>query len=476
MANQIYSTTARNTWNKKVNPSLDAERQNKSFNVERLTNIIDGGEEFTQRRRQVVGRTATHALVLAQLYCSGTCHGMHGFLVPIRSLQDHSPLPGITVGDIGPKMNFEQTDNGFLKLDHVRIPRENMLSRFSQVLADGTYVKKGTPQSNYLAMIVVRVQLLSSEFIPPLMKTCVIATRYSVVRHQSKIKPSEPEVKILNYQTQQQKLLPQLAMAYAFHFVNNSVTEFFRNAYQRIISGNATSLPELHALSSGMKAFISDYCILGAETCRRACGGHGYSLLSGLPSLVTKLSASCTYEGENTVLYLQTARYLVKSYLQIQSSQGSGSHMVLPQTIQYFTSTRTDRCPARKAADFLSPALYTEAFAHVAARLIRNSAHKLYDLTSSGTDQYVAWNQTSVLHVQAAKAHCHYFIVKTFVDSLRKLENEPEIHRVIKRLCDLYALHGLLSNLGDFLHDGYMSGAQADLATAAYLDLLPLIR
>ncbi|XP_043859164.1 peroxisomal acyl-coenzyme A oxidase 2 [Dromiciops gliroides] len=617
MANQIYSTTPRSTWNKRVNPDLDIERQNKSFNVERLTNILDGGAEFTQKRRQVesiiysdpifilkniyfmsqnqryeaavqksvhckklmkqrgwkedgvekkyiyralagdmtfvihsvfqealkslgsdeqikkwgpltedfqiiatyaqtemghgtylqglettatydastqefvlntptlsatkwwpgdLGRTATHALVLAQLHCSGRRHGMHGFLVPIRSLRDHSPLPGITVGDIGPKMDFNQIDNGFLQLDHVRIPRENMLSRFAQVLPDGTYVKQGTPQSNYLAMIVTRIHLLSSEFIPALMKACTIATRYSVVRHQSKIKPSEPEVKILDYQTQQQKLFPQVAMAYAFHFTERSNTEFFQKSYQEIINGNVTSLPELHVLSAGMKAMVSDYCIQGAEVCRRACGGHGYSLLSGLPSLVTKVTASCTYEGENTVLYLQTARYLVKSYLQLQSSQGSLLQTTLPQSIQYLTLPQTDRCPAQKTEDFLSPTLYTEAYAHVAARLIRSSAHKLRDLTSSGTDQHVAWNQTAILHVQAAKAHCYYFTVKTFVDSLRKLENEPEIYQVLKRLCDLHALHGLLSNLGDFLYDGYMSGAQADLARAAYFELLSLIR
>lgn len=42
-------------------------------------------------------------------------------------------LLGITVGDIGPKMDFEHTDNGFLRLDHIRIPRENMLNRFAQV-------------------------------------------------------------------------------------------------------------------------------------------------------------------------------------------------------------------------------------------------------------------------------------------------------------------------------------------------------
>lgn len=42
-------------------------------------------------------------------------------------------LLGVTAGDIGPKMDFEYIDNGFLQLDHVRIPRENMLSRFAQV-------------------------------------------------------------------------------------------------------------------------------------------------------------------------------------------------------------------------------------------------------------------------------------------------------------------------------------------------------
>lgn len=65
---------------------------------------------------------------------------------------------------------------------------------------------------------------------------------------------------------------------------------------------------QLHALSSGLKAMISEFCTQGAELCRRACGGHGYSKLSGLPSLVSRVTASCTYEGENTVLYLQVAR------------------------------------------------------------------------------------------------------------------------------------------------------------------------
>lgn len=76
-----------------------------------------------------------------------------------------------------------------------------------------------------------------------------------------------------------------------------------------ILQDPATTLfLQLHALSTGMKATFSDFCAQGAEICRRACGGHGYSKLSGLPTLVTGVIASCTYEGENTVLYLQVAR------------------------------------------------------------------------------------------------------------------------------------------------------------------------
>ena len=65
---------------------------------------------------------------------------------------------------------------------------------------------------------------------------------------------------------------------------------------------------QVHALTSGMKAFATDTAAAGIETCRRACGGHGFSEASGLPKIYVGCVAGCTYEGENTVLYLQTAR------------------------------------------------------------------------------------------------------------------------------------------------------------------------
>lgn len=50
-----------------------------------------------------------------------------------------SLLLGITVGDIGPKFGYEEMDNGYLKMDNYRIPRENMLMKYAQVCPDESW-------------------------------------------------------------------------------------------------------------------------------------------------------------------------------------------------------------------------------------------------------------------------------------------------------------------------------------------------
>lgn len=67
---------------------------------------------------------------------------------------------------------------------------------------------------------------------------------------------------------------------------------------------------QLHALTAGLKAFTSWTANAGIEECRMACGGHGYSRCSGIPDIYVTFTPSCTYEGENTVMMLQTARYV----------------------------------------------------------------------------------------------------------------------------------------------------------------------
>ncbi|XP_063283628.1 peroxisomal acyl-coenzyme A oxidase 2-like [Pelobates fuscus] len=417
-----------------------------------------------------MGRTCTHAVVLAQLIIKDKNYGMHPFIVQIRSRKDHSALPGITVGDIGPKMALDTLDNGFLQMRNIHIPKENMLSRYSEVLSDGSYVKRGSDKTNYFIMVAMRVVILTNDVMPSLMKACIISVRYSAVRRQSELKPGDKESKIIDYQTQQQKLFPLVATCYAIQFTIKYVNKVYNDVSKMIKAENFDSLPELHAIVSSVKAYATEICANGIEVCRKACGGHGYSLFSGLPTLYTTAVAACTYEGENTVLHLQTARFLIKCFAGAQSGQQ------LPPITMYLSFPPSSHCPASNHLDFVNPYVYVEAYQHRAFSLIASAAYKLQSLVQSSSEQYLAWNNTSVELVKASIAHTHYMTVKIFVDALNSVSREPEIQKALKSLCDLYALHGIFTNAGDFLQDGYLSGKQLEMVTTAYLNLLPVIR
>jgi len=135
-----------------------------------------------------LGVVATHAILMAQLYTQGKPRGLHPFIVQIRSTDTHKPMPGVIVGDIGPKFGFATVDNGFLRLKDVRIPKDQMLTKAGQVLDDGTYVKPKSAKLVYGGMLGIRASLprLAAHNIA---KATVIAIRYSSVRRQSELKP-----------------------------------------------------------------------------------------------------------------------------------------------------------------------------------------------------------------------------------------------------------------------------------------------
>uniref|UniRef100_A0A8C3SCX7 Acyl-coenzyme A oxidase n=1 Tax=Chelydra serpentina TaxID=8475 RepID=A0A8C3SCX7_CHESE len=421
-----------------------------------------------------LGKTSNHAIVLAQLYTQGQCKGLHAFIVPIRQLGTHDPLPGITVGDIGPKFGYDEMDNGYLKMDNFRIPRDNMLMKYAKVEPDGTYVKPLSDKLTYGTMVFIRSHIVGDSA-RSLSRACTIAIRYSSVRHQSELKPGEPEPQILDYQTQQYKLFPLLATAYAFHFVGAYMKQTYHRITGDINQGDLSELPELHALTAGLKAFTSWTANAGIEECRMACGGHGYSRCSGLPDIYVTFTPSCTYEGENTVMMLQTARFLIKSYTQVSSGQ------LVSGMVSYLNDLSGQHIQPQQVAarpttvHINDPASLVEAYKLRASRLVEAAAKNLQAELNRRKSQEDAWNRTSVDLVRASEAHCHYVVVKLFTTQLSEI-NDAAVHAVMNNLCLLYALYGISKHTGDFLQAGILTDAQVTQVYQRVKELLAAIR
>lgn len=49
-------------------------------------------------------------------------------------------MPGVEIGDCGTKIGFDYIDNGWLALNHYRVPKSALLNKLGDVDENGNYV------------------------------------------------------------------------------------------------------------------------------------------------------------------------------------------------------------------------------------------------------------------------------------------------------------------------------------------------
>lgn len=108
-------------------------------------------------------------------------YGVQPFFIQIRDEETHKSLPGVEVGDIGPKLGYNSKENGFLRLTHFRVPRFSHLCKYIKVSPDGDISLQGNPKVMYAGMMKMRTSIVGLTYFD-LLKNCIIALRYSIVR------------------------------------------------------------------------------------------------------------------------------------------------------------------------------------------------------------------------------------------------------------------------------------------------------
>ncbi|XP_069925644.1 peroxisomal acyl-coenzyme A oxidase 3 isoform X1 [Oryctolagus cuniculus] len=429
-----------------------------------------------------MGKTATHAVVFAQLHTpDGRCHGLHSFVVQIRDPKTLLPMPGVMVGDIGRKLGQNGLDNGFAMFHKVRIPREDLLNRTGDVTPEGAYVTpfKDARQRfgaslgglswgriSIMGMAVVNLKLAVS-----------IALRFSATRRQ--FGPTEEEeVPVLEYQEQQWRLLPYLAAAYALDHFSKSLFLDLVQLQQGLLGGDRSALQaelgrEIHAVASGGKPLASWTAQRGIQECREACGGHGYLAVNRLGVLRDDNDPNCTYEGDNHVLLQQTSGFLLGL---LPPAAPGGARFRSPLKTLDFLEAYPGILSQRftgSAADWLDSAAPLAAYKWLVCYLLRESRQKLLQERASGRGDFAARNNCQVYHCRSlALAFMELTVVQRFHAYTHDTGVPTPLRAVLRRLSALYALWSLSQHTALLYRGGYFSGEQAGRSVeGAILDL-----
>nr|XP_026251116.1 peroxisomal acyl-coenzyme A oxidase 3 isoform X2 [Urocitellus parryii] len=378
-----------------------------------------------------MGKTATHAVVFAQLYTpGGQCHGLHSFVVQIRDPKTLLPMPGVMVGDIGKKLGQNGLDNGFAMFHKVRISREDLLNRTGDVTSEGTYVTpfKDTRQrfgASLGSLSSGRVSIIGMSVVN--LKLAVsIALRFSATRCQ--FGPTEEEeVPVLEYQLQQWRLLPYLAAAYALDHFSRSLFLDLMQLQRGLMRGDhgprqAELGREIHALASAGKPLASWTAQQGIQECREACGGHGY------------LANGARFRSP-----LQTVDFL-EAHPSILSQRLTGTHQ----------------------ADWLDSAAPLAAYKWLVCYLLQESHQKLIRERRSQSSDFEARNNSQVYHCRSLAL---VFLELTVVQRFHAYTHGPgvpsSLRAVLGRLSALYALWSLSRHTALLYRGGYFSDEHA---------------
>ena len=468
-----------------------------------------------------LGKTANHAMIIAQLIDGqGKVRGIHNFLVPLRSMDDHTLLPGVTTGDIGPKIGYNNMDNGYAMFDNVKIPRRNMAMRFAYVDEEGNYTKvTGGEKSSsdaaskvaYITMMQVRAYIIHSSN-EALAMACTIAIRYSTVRRQgynadsadTKRKNNAPnEFQVLDYRQQQYRLLPLLAASYAIFFTGKHVLARLKDIEHQLVSGASsitkTVTQDIHATTSALKSYATTFTADGIEDCRKACGGHGFLVCSGLVELSQTYLQSCTVEGDNQMLPQQVLKVLLKLIGVVQSGDEvalkeydvtdmnylvgplealmkKGGSGVLPTKSTFAFPSNTT------SSDFLDVSTLLTAFQHRSSCLLLDVAMELQSSMGTMTAQQ-AWNDSLLSMSRASRAHASYLLLRDFDNGLKSEQQKgtqsclgPKELAALSSCLTLLALYWMDQSLDDFLQIQCLSSVHIVQLRQALLDTMTQLR
>ena len=458
------------------------------------TEEFDLHTPFRSAWKDYLGNAAVHgtaAVVFAQLVTAGVNHGVHAFYVPLRDPATREFLPGISGQDDGLKGGLNGIDNGRLRFEHVRVPRQELLNRYGDVAPDGTYSSPiASPGRRFFTMLGTLVQgrvSLDGAAVNTSKLALIIAVTYANERRQFAGPSATDEVVLLDYAEHQRRLLPLLAQTYAQVFAHERMLETFDAVFCGAADTEADR-QDLETIAAALKPTSTWHALTTLQAAREACGGAGFLTENRLVSLRSDLDVYVTFEGDNTVLLQLVAKRLLADYSRefkdidvggmARYLAGRAADAALHRTpLLRVVQTLADGGNVRRSAGHLRETeTQRELLTDRVETMVAEVAAALRPATTAPREEAARrFNEHQHALIECARAHADLLQWEAFTAGLAKV-TDPGTRQVLTWLRDLFGLTVIERNLAWYLINGRLSAGRARTITSYVERLLTRLR
>ena len=435
--------------------------------------------------KDYLGNAALHgraAAVFAQLITQGVDHGVHAFYVPIRD-ENGNFFAGVGGDDDGLKGGLNGIDNGRLHFDHVRVPRTNLLNRYGDVSADGTYTSPiASPGRRFFTMLGTLVQgrvSLDGACVNASKMALQIAVTYGNQRRQFADHTGQETV-LLDYQRHQRRLIPRIATTYAQNFAHDVLLRKFDDVFGGRDDSDE-SRQDLETLAASLKPLSTWFALDTLQEAREACGGQGFLAENRLVGLRADLDIYVTFEGDNNVLLQLVAKRLLTDFGKKfkKATPAELAKFALGQTADRALSNSGLRRLGQNVTDMGSTAravarlrdanTQRELLADRVETMVTHLATELQSAAKSGRAEE-AFNERQSELIEAAIAHAELLQWEAFTAGLEKIQ-DASTKAVLTWVRDLFGLGLIEKSMAWYLIHGRLSAQRAQAVTR-YVDRL----
>ncbi|WP_411030076.1 acyl-CoA dehydrogenase [Spongiimicrobium sp. 3-5] len=401
---------------------------------------------------------STMASVFAQLIVNGKNEGVHAILVPLRT-EAHELMPGVSIVDNGYKLGLNGVDNGKIWFNNVRVPRENLLNKYGDILEDGTYTSDiKNPNKRFFTMLgtlvggricVARAGLGGAKM------ALTIAVKHALQRRQFNDSIKIQEDLLMDYPSHQLRLTPAVAKAYVYHITLDHMMKVYSDE-------SVTDKRKIETQVAGLKSVITWFANDTIQECREACGGKGYLLENRFADLKADVDIFTTFEGDNNVLLQLAAKGVLSDFKAEFNSAGFMAVLKLLGsqlsdklgTINPIYTNKVDK------EHLYNPKFHKHAFNYRTRRLTYTLAMRIRDYIKKGIPSYQAFLKVQSHLLTLGKAYSIELAYNTFVDFTETIEDE-KYRSLFSQMGTLYALHEIRQDASWYLEQGYLGSSKS---------------